>query len=210
MRGRSYDRFVALSDGIVAVAATIMVLPVTEIDGPGPGSTMLDVVAANAPLLSAYVTTFLVVGVLWRAHHRVLEGLDAYDGTLFWLNLAWLATIALLPWPIAILARDPQGSGVPAVYLALAAGNSLALWLLQRHAARTPALWAEGVTSVRVSARGLAFACVFAAGAIAASIEPQLAWAVIPAFAITAVAVRVRGPEDGRRARADAQASSRR
>lgn len=180
--GRAFDRLVNFSDGVVAVAVTIMVLPITDIPGPTGDETMLDVIGGHAALLGSYLVTFVVVGVLWRAHHRVLDGLQAYDGTLFWLNLGWLASIALVPWPIAMLEQDPDGQLVQSLQFALVALSSLLLWLISVHASRTKALMREDAAERQSTSRGLVIACVFGAGAVASAVVPWLAWLVLPAF----------------------------
>ena len=59
-RGRAFDRLIAFSDGVVAVAATVLVLPLVDIAGPKPGSdsTVWDIMSANTGTLISFFVTF--------------------------------------------------------------------------------------------------------------------------------------------------------
>ena len=130
-RGRSFERLVNFSDGVVAVAVTVLVLPIVDIAAPDSSQTMWDVLVAHVPQLLAYAITFYVVIVLWKVHHRLFSIIDAYDGPLFALNAMWLATIAFLPWPGNMIEGvDSFAQGVGVLYFGTLALNSLIIVLM--------------------------------------------------------------------------------
>jgi len=110
--GRAVDRLINFSDAVVAVAITLLVLPIVDVH-PSPGQTFAQVVADNSAQLGVFFFTFLLVAIMWRVHNRVLNGIRAYDGAVFWLNTLWLATIALLPWLSAQLGDTGWDTATP-------------------------------------------------------------------------------------------------
>jgi len=150
MSGRPYERMLNFSDGVVAVAVTVMVLPVVDLEGPSPSRSVLDIIQAHSPLISGYFTAFLIVALIWIAHHRVMERLDAYDNTIMLLNTAWLATIAFFPW-CTELTGEAKGFkfGVGELFFATLAVNTLMLLLITWHARRFPDLLRPGASILR-------------------------------------------------------------
>jgi len=106
--GRAVDRLINFSDAVVAVAITLMVLPLTDIAGPEGDQTILTIMNDHWPQLVTFLFTFYVVAIMWTAHNRILNVISGYDASIFWLNTTWLAAIVLLPWLTAM--RD-SGSG---------------------------------------------------------------------------------------------------
>lgn len=96
--GRAFDRLVNFTDAIVAVAITVLVLPIVDLRPKAGEETVWKVISDNSGQLITFVFTFIIVAVLWRIHNRIFSRLDGFDGTTFWLNLIWLLLIVLLPW----------------------------------------------------------------------------------------------------------------
>ena len=97
--GRAFDRLINLSDAIVAVAMTVNVLSIVGISRTSADESVWDMISANGGQIGSFAYTFLIVGVMWMAHNRILNHMRGYDSTIFWLNLIWLLLIAMLPWP---------------------------------------------------------------------------------------------------------------
>lgn len=121
-------RLLALSDGIFAIAATLLVLNL-HADAPFFGKD------GSLPAIAAYVLSFVVVGTFWIGHHRMFSVIRHADVRLLWLNIAFLFFVSALPFVTGVLnsnKRDhsPQeGTSVYAGTLALMALVELALWL---------------------------------------------------------------------------------
>lgn len=99
--GRSFERLINLSDAVVAVAITLNILPIIEIR-PAEGESIWTVLKEDGGQVLSFVYTFLIVGVMWTTHNRILNRMRGYDTSIFWLNLLWLLLIVLLPWPTAM------------------------------------------------------------------------------------------------------------
>src|SRR5919112_1665153 len=100
---RGLDRLVNFSDATVAIAVTVLVLPLTELAGQaqaqgGIGAFLVD----NVSEIGAFLTSFLVITVIWTEHHRLFEALVSYDGPLVALNFVWLFAIVAIPFSTAI------------------------------------------------------------------------------------------------------------
>jgi len=104
---RSLHRVAALSDGLFAIAMTIIVL---EIHVPVLGeqatdNDVRDVLLLLAPRFLTYVLSFLTLGIFWNAQHTQLNYIARADRHYAWLQLAYLAVVALLPFSTSLLAE---------------------------------------------------------------------------------------------------------
>lgn len=148
-QSRSFDRLVNFTDAVVAIAITLQILPLIEVEGPKTGKTVWQVIAENFSHISAFSISFAVLMVLWFKHNRVFNVMRAYDGVILWLNSAWLLCIVFLPWPSAMygMAVDDGilgSTGIGLLYwwnMAAISGFGL---LIARHAWRTPSLLEPG------------------------------------------------------------------
>ncbi len=88
-------RLEAFTDGVVAIAITIMVL---ELKVPENGS--LEALRASAPVFLAYVLSFINIGLYWNNHHHMLHATERVDGRVLWANLFLLFWLSLVPFVI--------------------------------------------------------------------------------------------------------------
>jgi uncharacterized membrane protein len=121
---RELDRVAAFSDGVFAIAITLLVLnlDVPHVAGDHLGSAISDL----ADAFEAYAIGFAVMGLFWYEHHRLFSSLARTSGGLVLVNLALLATIGLMPFTTAVL-----GSYDVPLAVALYAGNVGLTVLLQ-------------------------------------------------------------------------------
>ncbi|MDQ6876924.1 MAG: TMEM175 family protein [Candidatus Dormibacteraeota bacterium] len=121
---RSKARLEAFSDGIFAIAATLLVL---DLGVPKTGSSLLEGLLHQWPAYAAYATSFLTIGIIWVNHHAVLERLERVDRGLLFLNLILLLFVALIPFPTKVLAQYLQSGGADAHVAAAAYGVAMIL-----------------------------------------------------------------------------------
>jgi uncharacterized membrane protein len=112
----STSRLEAFSDGVIAVAITLLVL---NIDLPRlmPGETLAHGLADQWPSYAAYATSFLTIGIIWVNHHVMIGRLREADRAILFLNLLLLMSIALLPFATNLMAaylRESNGQHLAA------------------------------------------------------------------------------------------------
>ncbi len=89
------DRLNALTDGVVSIAITIMVLEIRV-----PAEPTLTALAPVAAMLGTYLLSFLNIALFWNNHHHMLATVERVDGRLLWANLMMLFFISLLPFTV--------------------------------------------------------------------------------------------------------------
>jgi uncharacterized membrane protein len=111
-------RLEAFSDGVFAIAATLLVLEFA-INKPHHdlGSKLLHL----WPAYLAYVTSFVTIGIIWMNHHHTVSLLGRTDRTMLFINNLLLLTVAFLPFPTRLVAEDLRAPGEEAAALAYAA-----------------------------------------------------------------------------------------
>ncbi len=107
-----FNRIVAFSDGVFAIAITLLVL---ALEVPDHSEDVWNALLRQRGDLFAYALSFAVLGRLWIAHHRFFSVLDRFDGRLMWLNLLYLAFVAIVPYTSDVL--GDYGEQTPAVIL---------------------------------------------------------------------------------------------
>jgi uncharacterized membrane protein len=141
-KGTDSGRLLALSEGVFAVAITLLVLTIQVPDFPPTRSLMtlntqlLQSLLALWPTVLGYIIRFLVVGAYWRAHRHIFRHSKRYDAAFLTLNLLLLLSVSFLPLPTGVVGRYP-GSWVAVVFYALSlALTGLITFLLWWYASR--------------------------------------------------------------------------
>jgi uncharacterized membrane protein len=96
------SRLEAFTDGVVAIIITIMVLEIRV-----PHGADLTALRADVPVLSAYVLSYVNVGIFWNNHHHMLHLTERVNGKVLWANLVLLFWLSLVPFMIRWI--DEQG-----------------------------------------------------------------------------------------------------
>ena len=145
---RGLDRFITFLDAVVAIAITLLVLPLAELVGGGDlPATVAEVFTQNAARFGAFLLSFLVIGRLWIGHHRMVERVGAYDPTFVVVNLGWALTIVFLPFATELTASYPAHDRLAViVYVGTMALSSVLLSVAGVLVWRRPALRREGVS----------------------------------------------------------------
>jgi len=94
---RDLGRIAAFTDGVMAVAITLLVLNI-EVPHLTPGEDLGDALLDLLPSLGAYALAFALVGRFWLIHHNLFEKLIGFDAMLMTLNLVFLSLIVLVPF----------------------------------------------------------------------------------------------------------------
>lgn len=119
---RGYDRLVNLSDAVIAIAVTLLILPLVDAAGDLRSTPPAEFLADNMQQLLLFVLSFVVIARFWLMHHQIYRLIDGYTLRLVWVNFAWLLSIVFLPFPTELLG---QGTTVGAVTSGLYIGTML-------------------------------------------------------------------------------------
>ena len=99
----------AFSDGVFAIAATLLVLEIGV--GTTSGAQLGHELTRIWPSYLAYVTSFLTIGIIWINHHHNMRAIERADRTFMFINLLLLLDVAFLPFPTRLVAEFLNRSG---------------------------------------------------------------------------------------------------
>jgi uncharacterized membrane protein len=131
-------RIEAFSDGVFAIAITLLVL---ELHLPGDKRGLWHGLVHEWPQFAAYLTSFFIIGIMWVNHHSMFRTIVRADRLLMFLNLLLLLWTTLLPFPTRLVAEHLRDGGsdasvAAAVYSANLTLAAIAFSLIWMHAVR--------------------------------------------------------------------------
>src|SRR5215469_8670230 len=108
----SVERLLALSDGVVAIAITLLVLQLNvpspaQLANPDSASELARQLGNRSDQLIGYVISFYVIAQFWLVHHRVFRRITGQEEGLAWWNFAFLFTITVMPFTSDLLGEFP-------------------------------------------------------------------------------------------------------
>ncbi|SEC20115.1 TMEM175 family protein [Microbacterium hydrocarbonoxydans] len=133
------ERFKAFVDAVVAIAMTLLILPLMESvsEAAGDRLTTAEFFTEHSGQLLSFGLSFVLIATFWMGHHRQYRDVERVTGPLLWINVAWMATIVWLPVPTAMIGQMDTDALQAVVYigtLILTQVTTLAGWLyLLRH-----------------------------------------------------------------------------
>jgi uncharacterized membrane protein len=135
------ERLVTFSDGVVAIAITLLVLPLTDIEGRG--SSAWSVIVDHHAAILGFVLSFAVIANYWASHHFLLRSLHSHTSVLVRINSVWLGAIAFLPFPTSLI-DDDIGNGFATLYIGTLFVASTTTLVLARYLRQHPELSRPG------------------------------------------------------------------
>jgi uncharacterized membrane protein len=143
--GRGLDRLVTFLDAVVAIAITLLVLPLIDVLTEGPQEPLGDLLTEHLAQFGSFLLSFVVIGRLWTAHHRLVERVGNYDPAFMQVNLVWALTIVVLPFSTQMIAVYSTQRLSVGLYIGTIAVSTTCLSVLSILVHRRPALRREGV-----------------------------------------------------------------
>ena len=191
-RRRDTSRVEAFSDGVYAVAITLLVLNVVVPAHP-PGGLMR-ALGDLWPAYVAYLASFLFVGVSWVNHHAAFKRIRVVDAGFLWVNIGILLTVVPAPFPTAVLANalrdgNPADSQTAAaLYGVVLALHAVAWTAFLQYASRHPDLLRRDSDAkfMRMDSLRAPFGVIVygGAGALGYFVSPLIALALFAALPI--------------------------
>ena len=122
-RTRDFDRFLTFIDAIVAIAVTLLVLPLVDLVGElERGISVQQLLEDNKAPIGAFFLSFLVISQVWLGQHRLVRNVIGTNELMTRLLLLWSLTIVVLPFPTALVA-GPHDAGNEAITKLLYVGT---------------------------------------------------------------------------------------
>jgi uncharacterized membrane protein len=183
---RDPARVAALTDGVIAIAVTLLVL---DIRPPQDTRHLLHGLLALWPSYLAYGVTFMLIGQMWANHHVMFDHIRSADRVVLFLNTVLLMDIALLPFAASVLAqafRDGHGQRTAVALHGIAFEVTAVLFnLIWWHARRGRRLLTDTIDTADVRAISGRFQLALvwlAVGTLLGAVLPALGVAVITAL----------------------------
>jgi uncharacterized membrane protein len=172
-------RLEAFSDGVIAVAITIMVLELKAPQGPD-----LADLRSMAPVFLGYVLSFVYVGIYWNNHHHMMHAVRTVNGAILWANLHLLFWLTMIPFVTAWMGEHPLTAVPVALYGVVLLMSAVAYALLQALLIRHEGPDSPLAKATRLDFKGKASPALYAVGAIAAFFAPAVSLGLYVAVAL--------------------------
>ncbi len=202
--GSSLDRLAALSDGVFAVAMTLLVLDLKPPSVPkraqqpiwsgagGSEHALLHGLSHDvAPRLLPYAMSFLTLGIFWVGQQAQLENFRRSTRPLTWIHLMFLLGVTLMPFSTGLLAQDTTYRLSMAVYWLNLFLLGAVLFVSLVYAERAGLMSAETTPDMRTAMRRriVVYQCLYAVAALTCLINTYLAIGLLVALQLNAVLV---------------------
>ena len=183
------ERLLAFSDGVVAIALTLLVLPLADLvpEVEEPTGSGLSLLTDNLSLIGSFALSFVVIARFWAAHHRVFDGARRVGPAIVWVNTAWLFTIVVLPFPTEMVGTFPTDPFTLRFYVLMLFVSSALLTVMTVLVRRTRA--PDGQAPRRYAASGTTAGLLFVV-VVVTLVAPQ--WGYWPLLLLFAT-----GPVEG-------------
>jgi TMEM175 potassium channel family protein len=190
----STGRLESFSDGVIAVAITLLVLDIAvpTLRQSANGVQLGHDLSRQWPVYAAYVTSFITIGIIWINHHMMIGRLARADHSILMLNLLLLLTIAVIPFGTALFAeylREAHGAKLAggiygAIFLVMAVAFAMLntqILLRRPHLLRVQL---TGQQRRRILARSVTGLVPYVVATALAAVSPYITLAIMAALAV--------------------------
>lgn len=176
-------RLEAFSDGVFAIAITLLILDIKVPRELPPGVTLGEALAVQWPAYVAFLNSFVFIGIMWLNHHRLFTMIRKTDHWLLVINGALLLGVCIVPFPTSLLAEyigKPGERTAAMVYSSTFLVASVAFNILWRYASAGRRLIDSSVTHEDIVAQTRQYA----GGPLLFLAATVIAWFSVPACVI--------------------------
>lgn len=173
--GLPAERVVFFTDAVVAIAMTLLVLPLMESvsEASAKGLTVAEWVDDHDGQLVSFALSFVIVSSFWISHHRLWDGVERLTGAMLILNTLWLLAIVWLPVGTALLGGIEPDRAQAVIYIGPMILAAVCMALVALELIRRPALMASGHSDPRGGMRAwVVLSVIYTVALVAALIRP--------------------------------------
>ncbi|MCH9720228.1 MAG: DUF1211 domain-containing protein [Actinomycetia bacterium] len=159
---RGFDRIVNFSDAVIAIAITLLILPLIDVVSDATDSGDISDLDIDALWKGgAFLVTFFVMARFWFVHHRIFETLKDYSPRLITLSLIWLILMVFLAFSAGLQGESEPAEGSALLYLGTMSLINLVAFAIDAYAHRHPELRTDSDDQRAPSKFPLIFAALF-------------------------------------------------
>jgi uncharacterized membrane protein len=192
---RSPERLVFFSDAVVAIALTLLILPLADTvpEAVARHAHSIEVITDNQWKIYSFLLSFAVIARLWIFHHRLFEQVKAYSPPLMVANLCWLLTIVVLPFPTEMIGGFNDDRFTAAFYIGtMLAANLCQLAMIFIIRADPAVARNSGGVPDRQRFTAVVIAVLFAVALALAALVPGVGYFALLLLALAVPASRIR------------------
>lgn len=182
-------RLETISDGVIAIVITIMVLELKlpDLNGDEAPVNTYQHLHALLPYFVTYAFSFMMIGIFWTNHHHMFHLLETTDEHLVWQNFIFLFLVSLVPFATGVVGANPLLPLSPAIYGGLMMLTTLSFLLMRNYSMRKKLLHRDqdeelsrNIVSVSVKARrkGIIGALIYALSVPLSFVSVYIAYAL--------------------------------
>ncbi|WKD59037.1 TMEM175 family protein [Corynebacterium caspium] len=181
------SRMEAFSDGVLAIVITVMVLKLSFSEGAD-----WSVIKSAAPVLMAYVVSYLYVGIYWANHHHLVQTANSVSGSILWKNLLWLFWMTLIPIATEWVGLNPFAPIPTLLYGIILLLCALTYNLLQRAIVKQQGPNSVIALQLGKDWKGKVSIVAYALATAGALVQPVLSYAVYAGVALAWIVPDIR------------------
>ena len=184
VRWRVNSRIIGFSDGVFAIAITLLVLTI-DVPANLTSQEVSSFLRGALPQVLIYATSFMVIGTFWLRHYRMFSLCRAVDARMLVLNLVFLAFVSLLPFPSDLIGLADQSPSAVIAFCVVGGAATLCEFALWRHLHRHPDLLLPDISEeIIVALRTLRFLSLglFVVSILVSLLSPRIAVLLLLAF----------------------------
>jgi uncharacterized membrane protein len=142
------QRLTALSDGVFSIVITLLVFSIKlpEVAPDRAAQELPQALAKLTPDLLTLLISFIILGIYWIGHNNIFQHILRHDRFLLWLNIAFLLSVAIIPYPVGLLVRYGETQLAVLLYAGSLIAGSVLIDVIWWYAARNPHLMRETAT----------------------------------------------------------------
>jgi uncharacterized membrane protein len=181
-RVRSAERMKFFTDAVVAIAMTLLILPLLEsvTEAVHDDLDTADYLRENSGSLVSFALSFVIIASFWMLHHGLYERLESYTRPLMWINFAWMFTIVWLPVPTALAGSMETEPLQMVLYIGTMLVSSVVMAAAYAVARRSPEIWSDADgPPPRGQAAAVALSVLFAVALALGLVVPALGYYVM-------------------------------
>jgi uncharacterized membrane protein len=146
MGRHSAERMKFFTDAVVAIAMTLLILPLLESvsEAAKEGLTTADFLDDNRGAIFAFVLSFVIIARFWVSHERLFDPVEQWSGWLMTCNILWMLTVVTLPVVTALAGSMDTDRLQIGLYIGTMLLNTLLMTAMSLVVMRTPAIWGDG------------------------------------------------------------------